>query len=252
MARSGVEYGVEKAREGKYGEFVAGLERALEVINSFELVCIYAVWEDVDRVVIMANGDEGPDVYLISFDGDSLTIPWSFPMIVDYIAGSMVAIMGEDEDIYNKRFLLSRARQMEEEKVDRERVLGQIETSFNSIFRDEVSRKAAENKVLQQWSEALGENGWVVSEVDLRELTRLPILGNDQILIYHGSARRSPRYFRVFRRGEVVVLERIWADKLAGVVRDGVEIDGMEEMGNDEIGIVLDVLARMCPQEKHK
>lgn len=244
MARSGAEHGVGK-REGKYGGFVAGLERALEVINSFELVSIYAVWEDADRVAIMANGDEGPDVYLISFDGESLTIPWSFPMIVDYVAGSMVAIMGEDEDIYNKKFLLSRARQMEEEKVDRERTLGQIETSFNSIFKDEASRKAAEDKVLQQWSEALGENGWVVSGVDLRRrLTKLPILGKDQILIYHGSPRFHPHYLRVYIDNATVKIEGITATKLSQVGE--AEIVPMEDLATEEIKIVLDTLLGMC------
>ncbi len=250
QAQAEIEYGVRKAEVEKYGEFKVRLERALAVINSLETVCIYAEWEGPDRVAIMGNGQGSEfDFYLISFDGDSLTLPWGFVMIVGAIAEAMVAIMGEDEAIYNKKFLLDHARQMEIERVEREKLLEQTGVLFEAIFFDEESRKAAEERVLAAWSVALGENGWIVSGVQLKNLTRLPILGKDQVLIYHGSARYSPRYYRVYLQDNRVALERIEARNLSGVVEDA-EIVPLEELENDELRIVADVLAGMCPTAK--
>lgn len=239
-------YGVQ-AKEGGDIDFGVRLERALEVLNSFDDEPRFvAVWRGSSQVTIFGDG-----VLLLSYGDGGSAFPDRFEDLVDGLAVVVWSILGEDEDIFNRKFLLERARSMEEEGVERTRLMIQIESMFSVIFQDEESKRAAEEKVLAAWAAALGEHGWIVSGVDLLRQTRLPILGNEMMLIYHGSPRYSPRYFRVFRSGGAVVgLERIWADNLAGVIREGVEIDGVGDISVDEIQMVREVLAGMCPQEE--
>jgi|CXWL01.1.fsa_nt_gi hypothetical protein len=247
MALTEREYGVREPGEERYGAFTAKIERALEVINSLEGVRVYAEWEGPDRVTVMGRGDEEFDFYLTSFDGDSLTIPWSLSMIIGNIAEATVSIMAEDAAIYNKKFLLGRARSMEEERAVREMLLDRINHSFNTIFFDEESRRGAEDRVLSAWSKAVGEKGFVVTEEQMRRLTKnLPMLGRGEVLIYHVSASLSPRYYRVYYRGGDVALEKIEAFNMVEIVR-GAPIVPVEELENEELRIVETVLRGMCP-----
>ena len=244
-------YGIREIGEGDvHGEMDVWLEKLTEVVNrmaglrgeSFELT---NQWDTEGRLRILGRLPQREnEMIMLVFGKGGLKFPDSFRDLTEYVSYGLQVFMGVDET-WDFRYLLKLAVEMESEKKEREEALVVIGEAMGLIFESEASQEEAEKRVLQQWAEALSENGWIVSGTDLRNLTRLPILGKDSVLIYHGSPRYHPHYLRVSLQGGVKI-EGISATRLSQV--PGAKVVSMESLETDEINIVATVLAAMAPR----
>lgn len=242
-------YGIRETNESDiHGEMDVWLERAVEVVNQMAVSTrgqfrLMAQWDGEGRLRILGVLPER-EVTMLVFGKNAFEFPETFTDLMSYVSYGLQVFLSIDET-WDRRNLLKLAEQMEKDKKERLEALAAIEEAMESIFANGSSRREAEDRILWQWSEALGENGWVRSGADLRDLTRLPILGNDSILIYRVSPWCYPHYLRV-TLGFDLVIEGIAATRLSKV-GEGL-VTPQKGLATDEIKMVAEVLAAIAPE----
>lgn len=238
------EYGVRGSLEtDSHGEIDAWLERVGEIFDHADRWAIGGrIGMRIDWVV------DGLVISILEYGGTG-RITWKWPLealpkdFKQFLGQINNFLWSSGRDLFkNDGDLLKYAKELAEEGLEREGLLKEIMDCHQTIFENEDSRKTAEGIIFQNWVRALERQGWIRSANEIENLARLPILKDGEVLLYHGSPRYYPRYYRVWEEEDGIRLERIEATELAGINSSETKRVPLKWLETEELRIVSEML----------